>query len=125
MAVDDRLKAQLGEVVRQRELLREELGSLKDGGGGGTSGGMTDDALKPRVDFLQTAFLWLAGIMVTAIVAIIGVVLALSSAANVRTDKLTETTAALSREVGVSNAKLDEANRRLDRIERKIDAIGR
>lgn len=97
--------------------------SLKSGDGGGTSGSVTEDALKPRVDFLHTAFLWLAGALVTAIVAIIGVNLTLASNANSRTDKVIESVSTLNREVGEVSAKADETNRRLDRIEAKLDRL--
>ncbi|WP_285020269.1 hypothetical protein [Novosphingobium sp. fls2-241-R2A-195] len=98
-------------------------GDLKGGDGGGTSGGMSEEALKPRVDFLHTAFLWLAGLMVTAFLALITVNLTLAGNANTRTDKLVETVSGLNRQAGEVASNQDEANRRLDRIEAKIDRL--
>jgi hypothetical protein len=97
---------------------------LHGGGGGDTLPPMTDDSLKPRVDFLHTAFLWLAGVMVAAITTIIVVAFTLSTSTNARLDKSIETTSGISREVGVVGAKIDEANRRLERIEGKLDQLG-
>ncbi|WP_159975824.1 MULTISPECIES: hypothetical protein [unclassified Novosphingobium] len=84
---------------------------------------MTDDALKPRVDFLHTAFLWLAGALVTALVTIVVLNLTLASSANVRTDRLIENISLINRQAGEQGTKMDEANRRLDRIEAKLDRL--
>lgn len=43
MAVEDRLRFQLEEIARQRAEHRQDVGRLHAGGGGGTSGGVTDD----------------------------------------------------------------------------------
>lgn len=96
---------------------------LPPGGPGGTSGGMTEDAIKPRVDFLQSAFLWLAGAVVTITLAFITAILLLSNGMNARADKIVENVASLSRQIGENGARLDEENRRLDRIEAKIDRL--
>lgn len=102
---------------------------LSAGGGGGTPGGVTDDALKPRVDFLHTAFLWLAGLMITALLAIVTVIFSVSGRTDAKIDKLAETVSALGREVGATNERQEardrETIRRLDRIEAKLDAGGR
>lgn len=102
----------------------EERQSLKGAGPSGTPPKVTDDPLKARVDFLQTAFLWLAGALVTATVAVIGIAVTMTNSTNGRLDKSVEVGSNLNREVGVVGTKIDDSNRRLDRIEQKLDAIG-
>ncbi len=97
--------------------------SLKSGGGGGTSSGMSDDAIKPRVDFLHTAFLWLAGIIITGLLAILGVSVTMSNNTNGRIDKVADSVSTMNRENGEQSASQAETNRRLDRIEGKIDQL--
>ena len=99
-------------------------GPLNPPGGSGTLIPVADDHLKSRVDFLQTAFLWLAGIMITGFIAMVTVMLNVSSSANARSDKIVETMSGLNREVGVVGGKVDESNRRLSSIENKLDQIG-
>ena len=99
-------------------------GPLNPPGGSGTSTPVADDPLKSRVDFLQTAFLWLAGIMITGFIAMVTVTLNVSSSANARSDKIAETVSNLNREVGTVGTKVDESNRRLNNIENKLDQIG-
>ena len=127
MPVDERLRLQLEEISRQRADHRADVERLHGGGGGGTHGGMSSDtnldALKPRVDFLQTAFLWLAGIMVAAIGTIVLVAVNLTGATNTRLDRSVESTSALNREVGQLSVKADETNVRLQRIEDKLDRL--
>ena len=123
--------ARLGDVVRLVRPSTTESVGLRGGGGGGTSGGVTDDALKPRVDFLQSAFLWLAGFMITAILAFVAVIFATSAATNarvdalgVKVDRLAEVVAGFGREVSALSVKMDERGRRLDRGEAGADRRG-
>lgn len=80
------------------------------------------DQLKPRVDFLHTAFLWLTGVIVAAIGTLVIGAVSLTASTNSRLDKGAEATSALNREVGQLSVKIDEANERLARIEAKLDA---
>ena len=96
---------------------------LNPTGGGGTSDNMPEDALKPRVDFLQTAFLWLAGALLTVIVAAATMSITSSNASNARIDKVGADLSVLNRQVGEQSSKVDEANRRLERIETKLDRL--
>jgi len=84
---------------------------------------MGEDTIKSRVDFLHTAFLWLVGALVTAIIAIIGVNLTLASNTNSRIDKIVETGSTMNRQLGEQAVKVDEVNRRLERIESKLDRL--
>jgi hypothetical protein len=127
--VDERFQQLFTDLSVERERARVIVNehALKGGGGGGTYGGMSNDtnsdALKPRVDFLQTAFLWLAGIMVAAIGTIVLVAVNLTGATNTRLDRSVEATSALNREVGQLGVKADETNVRLQRIEDKLDRL--
>lgn len=93
--------------------------------GGGSSNRMPDDQLKSRVDFLQTAFLWLAGALVTAVIGVIAIAVTLSNSTNVRLDKVNEAMSGLNREVGQVSVKIDASNNRLDRMDEKLDQISR
>ncbi|WP_311271272.1 hypothetical protein [Sphingobium sp. WCS2017Hpa-17] len=84
---------------------------------------MSDDAIKPRVDFLHTAFLWLAGIIITGLLAILGVSVTMSNNTNGRIDKVADSVSTMNRENGEQSASQAETNRRLDRIEGKIDQL--
>jgi len=97
---------------------------LHGDGGGGTSGPVDSDNLKSRVDFLHTAFLWIAGLLITALVAIVTVILTVSSNTNGRIDKIPESISALNREVGRSGDRQEETNRRLEHIETRLEKIG-
>lgn len=123
-----RLVSTAGERV---DGLQARVSQLPKGRGDGTSGGVTDDSLKSRVDWLYTLIPWLIGLIVTLFVAIVvsaattnGRIDAAAATTNGRIDRLSETTSSLSREVGVIGGKVDESNRRMDRIEAKLDAIG-
>ncbi|MBX9813977.1 MAG: hypothetical protein A4S12_11750 [Proteobacteria bacterium SG_bin5] len=84
---------------------------------------MPEDALKPRVDFLYTAFLWLVGALITVTIAVVGVSITLSSGTTARLDKNGEQLSALNREVGEVSVKLDDQSKRLQRIEEKLDKL--
>ena len=75
------------------------------------------------MDFLQTAFLWLAGLFITGMLAIFTAIMTVSSGTNGRIDKLTEAVSVMNRESGVQASKAEDANQRLDRIEGKIDKL--
>lgn len=111
------------DVDKIRAELAQQEARLKNSGGGGRFSGMSEESLKPRVDFLQTAFLWLAGLFITGLLAIFTAILTVSSGTNGRIDKLTEAVSAMNRENGEQSSKSDDTNRRLDRIEQKIDKI--
>lgn len=96
---------------------------LKTKGGGGTSPPVADDPIKSRVDFLHTAFLWLAGALLVAIGTVIGISVNLSNATNSRLDTATKVISDNNREIGQVGVKVDDSNRRLDRIETKIDQL--
>ncbi|MGA1806715.1 hypothetical protein VHN57_08400 [Sphingobium sp. WW5] len=102
---------------------KRDAETLHKGGGGGISGGMSEDSLKPRVDFLHTAFLWLAGAIITVALAIVTVTFTMSNSTNGRIDKLTDAVSTMNREAGEQSTKQDDTNRRLDRIESKIDQL--
>ncbi len=123
MAIDDRLAATLNEATRLREEARSMRGDVRGGGNGGSFAG-TGDPLKPRVDFLHTAFLWLAGALVTAVIGIIAIAVTMTNATNGRLDRSNEELSALSRDIGQVSVKVDDANRRLDRIDQKLDQLG-
>jgi hypothetical protein len=115
---------EIGIVRKLRETnarLLTENEALKGGDSGGTSGTMSDDALKPRVDFLHTAFLWLAGAIVTITVGLAALILNQGSGTNARIDKVADSVSSLNREVGVLSAKQDDANKKLDAISDKLD----
>lgn len=126
MAIDESKRDLWVESQRRLNQGRQPAGQgpLNPPGGSGTSAPVADDPLKSRVDFLQTAFLWLAGIMITGFIAMVTVTLSVSSSANVRSDKVAETVSNLNREVGTVGTKVDESNRRLNNIENKLDQIG-
>ena len=125
MAIDESKRDLWVESQRRLSEGRQPSGEgpLNPPGGSGTSAPVADDPLKSRVDFLQTAFLWLAGIMITGFIAMITVTLNSSSSANVRSDRVVETVSVLNREVGTVGVKVDESNRRLNNIENKLDQI--
>lgn len=107
---------------RAKERWFERLDQLNSGGGDGIYPSMSEESLKPRVDFLHTAFLWMAGALVTVLVAVMGVIFATSTGTNARIDRMGESVSAVSREVGVVGAKIDDTNRLLERIDAKLDA---
>lgn len=114
----------MAEVARIRLVPSEGAPSgLNPGGPDDTLPPMTEDSLKPRVDFLQTAFLWLAGALLTVIVAAATMSITSSNATHSRIDKVAGDLTVLNRQIGEQSAKADEANRRLERIETKLDRL--
>lgn len=91
--------------------------------GGGISGGMSEESLKPRVDFLHTAFLWLAGAIITVALAVVTVNVTTSNTTNGRIDKLTEGVSVMNREAGEQSMKQDDTSRRLESMEGKLDKM--
>lgn len=123
---------QFGKVYQeQHEILEaaEKIAPLKDGDGGGTSPPVTED-LKPRVDFLHSAFLWIAGLGVTSFIALVTLMLTLHAGTNSRIDKVNDTLTTMSHEVGVlsasregTDARLNRMDAKLDRMDAKLDAL--
>lgn len=118
MAVDDRFARLLGEIKGLREQARD-TGPLRDGGGGGTSGGVTDDwkaSVDRQLGQLHADIRAMLNRGVAAVVALAALIGGLYVRGDIQEEQLRA-------RVHSVELRLEKMDAKLDRIDEKLNLL--